>query len=325
MARIFHDQDAPEIAERVAVIGYGNQGSSWAMNLRDSGAEVVVGTISDASRERASEAGFPATDIGDAVRGADLVCVLIPDEVMPAAIGEHVGPDLRPGSALCFASGYALAYDQVTVPEEVDVVLVAPRMLGAGVRETYVDGSGFCAFVSVERDATGRAQDRMLAIARGIGATRRGALEMGARQEALLDLFIEQAISPALTKVWSDAAIVLLETGIPLEAVLVEFYLSGEVERAYRALREIGYEAQTSMHSETSQYGTLSRAERFADLDVAERMRAVRAEIDSGAFAAEWAAEQAAGYPRFNELKKADPRALMTDLEADVRAAFEPR
>jgi ketol-acid reductoisomerase len=327
MARVFKDADAPldPIAtRRVAVVGYGNQGRAWALNLRDSDVDVTVGTIRDASQDEAREDGFPATEIGEAVRGAGVVCLLVPDEIMGDVVAEHVAPGLEAGNVLCFASGYAVAYGEVDVPEDVDVVMVAPRMIGVGVRESYVDGSGFIAFAGVERDASGSAWDACLAIARGLGATRRGCLEMTFAQEALIDLFMEQAIAPALGKVWRDGALALLEAGLPLEAILAEFVLSGEVERTYRALREIGYERQSKLHSQTSQYGTLSRAERFADLDLAARMREVIREIGSGTFAKEWAAERAAGYPRLTELREAGPFAEITAMEDEIRQRFEP-
>ena len=211
---------------------------------------------------------------------------------MGEAVAEHVRPSLRPGAAICFASGYAVAFGEVDLPDDTDLVMVAPRMIGVGVRETYEDGTGFIAFLGVERDATGNAWPLALGIARGVGATRRGCVEMTFAQEALIDLFVEQGIAPALQKVWRDAALVLLERGIPLEAVLAEFYLSGEIERTYRAMREIGPTKQWQFHSPTSQYGTMSRADRFDGLDTAERMRRAAEEIASGEFAKEWAAER---------------------------------
>jgi ketol-acid reductoisomerase len=235
-----------------------------------------------------------------------------------------VRPSLKPGATICFASGYAVAFGEVDLPEDADLVMVAPRMIGVGVRESYEDDSGFIAFLGVERDASGRAWQTALAIARGVGATKRGCVEMTFAQEALIDLFVEQGIAPALQKVWRDAALVLLERGIPLEAVLAEFYLSGEIERTYRAMREIGPTKQWQLHSPTSQYGTMSRADRFEGLDTAERMRRAAEEIASGTFAKEWAAERAAGYPRFNELKQADGRDALMDLEDTVRSSFEP-
>lgn len=321
--RIFHDDDAPPDALRdatVAVIGYGNQGSAWAKNLRDSGLDVIVGTISDDSRARAADDGFPAHEVADAAREARVVCALIPDEVMRAAIDEHIGPNLQDGDVLCVASGYVPTFEDPAIPEGVDLILIAPRMLGAGVRDAYLEGAGFITFVSAERDASGHAHARMLCLAHALGGTRRGAIELDARSEAVLDLFIEQGISAALAKVWSDGALALLEAGIPLEAILVEYYLSGEIEFAYRSLRTIGYEAQSRLHSETSQYGSLSRARRFADLDTLERMRAIIGDISSGSFASEWTAEREAGYPVLDELRANDPRAALTGFEQELRA-----
>jgi ketol-acid reductoisomerase len=234
MARIFHDSDAPLTpleGKRVAVIGYGNQGRAWALNLRDSKVDVLVGTVADASRRAAQSDGFEAHEVAEAVAVADVVCLLIPDEVMGEAVSSHIADALKPGAVVIFASGYAVAFDEVALPDSVDIGLVAPRMIGVGVRDSYMDGSGFIAFAGVERDATGNALPVTLAIANALGATRRGSVEMTCAQEALIDLFVEQGIAPALQKVWRDAAMVLLEGGIPIEAVLAEFYLSGEIER----------------------------------------------------------------------------------------------
>ena len=327
MVRIFHDDDASLEAldgRRVAIVGYGNQGRSWALNLRDSGIDVVVGTIADSSQKAAADDGFPAHPINEAIDGADVVCLLIPDEVMGEAVAGHVRSSLKPGATICFASGYAVAFGEVDLPDDADLVMVAPRMIGVGVREAYEDGSGFIAFLGVERDASGNAWPTALALARAVGATRRGCVEMTFAQEALIDLFVEQGIAPALQKVWRDAALVLLERGIPLEAVLAEFYLSGEIERTYRAMREMGPTKQWQLHSPTSQYGTMSRANRFDELDVAEVMRRAAEEITSGTFAKEWAAERAADYPRFKELKQADGRDALMDMEDDVRKKFDP-
>ncbi|HJT38442.1 MAG TPA: NAD(P)-binding domain-containing protein [Actinomycetota bacterium] len=327
MARIFHDEDAAADAlagKSVAVVGYGNQGRAWAQNLRDSGVHVRVGTVADTSRAEAEADAFSAREIPDAVAGADVVCLLIPDEVMGDAVASLIAPSLRDGAALCFASGYAVAFDEVKLPDTIDAVLVAPRMIGVGVRDSYVDGSGFIAFVGVEQDPTGNAWQVALGIARALGALRRGSVEMTFKQEALIDLFVEQAIAPGLRKLWSDAAMVLLEAGIPLEAILAEFYLSGEIERTYRAMREIGPTKQWRLHSQTSQYGTMSRAQRFAALDLATPMRAAVEEIGSGAFAREWAGVRADGYKKMKELYEAEGRDALMDFEDDVRSKFEP-
>ena len=327
MARVFHDEDARSDAlagKSIAVIGYGNQGQAWAQNLRDSGLDVRVGTVADSSRAQAAADAFPAHEIPDAVTDADVVCLLIPDEAMGDAVAASVVPSLKPGAAVVFASGYAVAFDEVKLPEANDVVLVAPRMIGVGVRDSYVDGTGFIAFVGVERDATGNAAPIALGVARALGALRRGSVEMTFRQEALIDLFVEQAIAPGLRKLWSDAAMVLLEAGIPLEAVLAEFYLSGEIERTYRAMRELGPTRQWKLHSQTSQYGTMSRAGRFGGLDFATAMRTAVEEINSGSFAREWAGVRADGYRKMKELYEGEGRDALMDFEDEVRTKFEP-
>ena len=189
------DADPAALAEEtVAVIGYGNLGSSMAKNLAGGGLDVVVGNRDDEYRAQAAADGFAVAEIGDAVTNADVIYVLISDEAIPACFGELVAPMLRPGSAVCFASGYCLAYGLVTPPQDVDVLLLAPRMVGSAVRRGSSDG--YVAYVSVERDASGRARQRLLGLALDAGALDRGAFVVSAVDEAALDLFVEQSVGP---------------------------------------------------------------------------------------------------------------------------------
>ena len=168
MAKIYHDDDADLGVLRdqtVAVIGYGNQGRSQALNLRDSGVKVIIGNIQDSARTAAMADDFSVLSIADACAQADIAVLLIPDEIMPAVAEKHVIPNLETGNLLVFASGYNVAFDLITIPPHIDVALVAPRMIGVGVRETYVGGNGFPSFVGVHHDASGNATARMLAIA----------------------------------------------------------------------------------------------------------------------------------------------------------------
>src|SRR2546430_17097026 len=253
MTTILHDGDADVAAlsgASVAVVGYGNQGRSWALNLRDSGLDVSVCVRADASRDQAVADDFTAGALDDA-SAADVVCVLVPDDVIPSL------PLRRPEDGLTIlASGYTLAFDRFDPPG--DVGMVAPRMLGPEVRRCYEEGIGFITAVGVHRDATGAARDRTLAVAKAVGGLRQGAVELTPRQEAVLDLGVEQALSPALTSVHTTFVQVMLEQGIPLEAVLTELILSGEVERTMRLVRESGDAAQFGYHSPTSQYGQLT-------------------------------------------------------------------
>jgi ketol-acid reductoisomerase len=319
MTTIYHEADADLAAldgATVAVIGYGNQGRSWALNLRDSGVAVQVCVRADASRDQAVADGFSPGDLADA-SDADVVCVLIPDDAIPSL-------DLRRGAdALTIvASGYTLAFDRFN--PDGDVGMVAPRMLGPEVRKCYEEGLGFITAVGVHRDVTGRARDRVLAMAKAIGGLRQGAIEMTAMQEAILDLAVEQALAPALTMVNTTFTKVMLEHGIPLEAVVTELTLSGEVERTMRLVRESGYAAQFEFHSPTSQYGQLSRRDAYDDTEVAGTMRRLVDDIASGRFADEWDAERDAGYPNLVRLREQYAGTAVRAFEAELRTRLGP-
>lgn len=314
MTTIFHEPDADLSAldgQRVAVVGYGNQGRPWALNLRDSGLDVTACVRNDDTRTRAEADGFVAADL-EAASEADVLCLLVPDDAIPSL---PLSP--RADALVLVASGYTLAFDRLDAA--CDVSMVAPRMLGPEVRRCYEEGVGFITAVGVHRDATGRAQARTLAVAKAIGGLRQGAIEMTPRQEAILDLGVEQALSPALSRVSQSFMGLMLEQGIPLEAIITELVLSGEVERTYRLLREEGYAAQMEHHSPASQYGQLSRVPQFEHVDVAAPMREIIEGITSGAFADEWDAERDAGFPELHRLKDAAAGPAVRQFEADLR------
>ncbi len=319
MTGFFYEQDADPTAldgRRVAVVGYGNQGRPWALNLRDSGLSVSVHVRADESREQAVADGFEAADI-DSASSADVVCVLVPDDAIP---GLGLAP--RPDALTIVASGYTLAFDRFA--PDGDVAMVAPRMLGPEVRRCYTEGVGFITAVGVHRDVTGTAEARMLAVAGAIGGLRQGAIAMTPHQEAVLDLAVEQLLSPALTHVNATFALVMLEQGVPLEAITTELFYSGEVERNYRLLREEGFVAQLAHHSPASQYGQLSRRGRFDHLDVGTTMRELADDVASGRFADEWDDESAAGAPRLAELRDQHAGEMMRAIEDDLRAKLGP-
>jgi ketol-acid reductoisomerase len=220
------------------------------------------------------------------------------------------------------ASGYTLAFGRLDPPG--DAGMVAPRMLGPEVRACYEEGAGFITAVGVHRDATGRARERVLAVARAIGGLRQGAIEMTAMQEAVLDLGVEQVLSPALTAVNTAFVQTMIEHGIPVEAIVTELVLSGEVERTYRLLREVGYAVQSEFHSPTSQYGQLSRRGRYDHLDFLSTMREIADDIENGTFADEWDAERDAGYPTLTALKEQHAGPAIREYEADLRRRLGP-
>jgi len=290
-ARIFFSNQNPQSSlagKTISIIGYGNQGRAQALNLRDHGANVIVGNINDAFREQAQSDGFKAYDLPEATAMGDYIMLLIPDEVLPAVFEEQIKPQIKPGSVLSFASGYTIAFELICVPTSIDVILVAPRMIGVGVRERFLTKEGFYCFIGIHQDVSGKAQDHLIAITEGIGGMIKPAIEVTFKQEALLDLFNEQAFGPAFGQVLLSSISILTERGIPPEAVLVEMYISEEMAYTYQKMARVGLVRQTLFHSHTSQYGAMSRGIRFRDLDIKKRMENIYDEIDSGSFAKEW-------------------------------------
>jgi ketol-acid reductoisomerase len=320
MTLILNDTDAGIEAltgQRIAVIGYGNQGRSWALNLRDSGMDVGVYARADESRQQAESDGFETKAV-EASSEADVMCLLVPDDIIPML---PLAP--RPEALVIVASGYTLAFDRLD--PDCDSGMVAPRMLGPEVRRCYLEGVGFITAVGVHKDVTGTARARVLAVAKAIGGMRQGAIEMTPRQEAVLDLGVEQALSPALRRVSESFVQVMLEQGIPIEAIITELVLSGEVERTYRLVRLEGGAAQMTHHSPTSQYGQMSRAGSFDHLDLPTKMRELVDEIASGRFADEWDAERDAGYPRLEALRAKAMAPEILAFEEDLRQKLGER
>jgi ketol-acid reductoisomerase len=301
--RFYSSKDVPPRAlegDRVAVVGYGNLGRTVALNLRDSGTSVVVGNRDDEYAARARTEGFEVLSV-EAASKADVVFVLLPDEVIPEAFADTIAPALRSGAAVAFGSGYTLAYDLVTVPDGVDVLLVAPRMAGETARERFERGQGFWAYLNVERDASGKAERRMLGLAAGMGclmdAQGAGALAMDAKMEALLDLYIEQTVGPLLGAAIMTAFEVGRAEGIPAEALVLEMYMSGEFETVFQAFREHGFFKASDAHGPTALYGGMMRTLELERGPLIERFRRVLEEIRRGDFARRFQEERAQGYP----------------------------
>jgi ketol-acid reductoisomerase len=321
--RIFHlDSANPELlrGNTVAVIGYGNQGRAQALNLRDSGLRVLIGNRHDSYARQAEQDNFPVMSPAEAVAQAQFSLLLLPDEVLPKVFKEQIAPHLQAGSALVFASGYAVAFEQINLPAEVDVLLLAPRMIGVGVRERYLTGQGFYCLVGVHQDASGQAQARLLALTWAISKLQKPAIEVSFKQEAILDLFNEQAFGPAFGRVLLTAITVLVENGLPPEAALVEMYLSEEMAYTYQKMAQTGLVRQTQFHSQTSQYGAMSRGVRFMDLDLRSRMQRIFNEIESGAFAREW--QRPLSRLKFAAIRFFAMRQRINHLEQGVRQAL---
>lgn len=327
MATIYYDNDASLDVirgETIAILGYGNQGSAQARNLRDSGLNVIVGNIQDNYADAAVKDGFDVLPIPEASARATALFLLVPDEIMPEIYERDIASHLTSGKLLNFAHGYNIAFHLIVPPPHIDVVMIAPRMIGTGVRDSYVSGEGFPSFVGVHQDASGTAKQRMLALAKAVGSTRAGCLEMSLHDEASLDLFTEQAFGPAFGRVMMTAINTLVEAGYPPEAVLMELYLSGELAYSFLKIRELGMLKQHELHSHTSQYGTISRSVRYADLDplLQQKMRESLDEIRSGAFAQEWSSARVDKLELLKQVRAMQASLPLTKWEDDTRRAF---
>jgi ketol-acid reductoisomerase len=327
MAVVYRDPDANLgllTEKKIAVLGYGNMGRPFALNLRDSAFPVLIGNQSDPYSEQAYGDGFEVTGIADAVVRSDLMFVMLPDEVAPHVYLQEIAPNLRPNDTLIFASGYNIAFGFIEPPPFVDVVLIAPQAIGQSVREGYVAGVGFPSFVAVGQDVSGEAWARVLAAAKALGALHRGAVELSFQQEAELDLFAQQALLPGLYSVLYTAAEVLNREGFPPEAVAISLYLSGELGYIISRWAEIGVLPGLQMLSRTAEYGALSRIERFREVKLNRQMETVLDAIRRGEFAQEWAAEFADGYPRLQALRRLLESAPIWQHEQAALAILKP-
>jgi ketol-acid reductoisomerase len=291
------DIDVAALAgEAVAVLGYGNLGRTAALNLRDSGLKVRVGNRDDSYAALARAENFEVVPLRTAAAD-DVVFVLLPDEVIPEVFASEIAPVLHAGGAVAFGSGYCLAFDLVRPPERVDVLLVAPRMAGTSARERYLVGEGFWACIGVEADRSGRARPRLLGLAGALGALRGGALETSAATEATLDLFVEQTLGPLIGAAIMAAFDVGRQAAIPVEALVMEMYMSGEMESVFKGFRKTGFFRASEDHGPTALFGGITRTLALDQEDLTSRFRTILEDITSGSFARRFQQEAQAGYP----------------------------
>jgi len=320
---VFFDEDADIslLDGVIAIIGYGNQGRAQAQNLRDSGLDVIVGNIRDDYWEAAKSDRFEVLEIQEAVKRARFIMLLIPDEVQPSIFEAEILPVMTPDKILCFASGYNVTFERIPLPPENDVILVAPRMIGAGVRNAFENDRGFYVFIGVHSDVSGKAKQSALSLSKGIGATKPGGaiLEVSFRQETELDLFNEQCFGPAFGQVLTTAVDVAVDAGYPPEAVLVELYMSGELAYTMEKIAKMGTLKQLELHSPTSQYGSMSRGIRYANPELREQMQKSLQEIQDGSFAEEFAKEYELDLEILDDMKEMAQDVPIVVLDKEVR------
>jgi ketol-acid reductoisomerase len=323
MAEIVKAGNVGLLSGKVAVLGYGSQGHAHALNLADSGVEVEVGLRSGStSRAPAEEAGLAVGTPAEAVRGAQLVALLVPDGAQPALYREEVAPNLEPGAALLFAHGFNVHYGRIAPPEGHDVVMVAPKGPGHIVRRLYEEGYGTPAVVAVAQDASGNARDLALAYGAGIGAARAGMVETTFAEETETDLFGEQAVlCGGVTQLIRLSFETLVEAGYQPEVAYYECL--HELKLIVDLIWEGGIERMHYSISDTAEYGSHAVGPTIVDEHVRENMRAALGRIRDGSFAREWIAEMDRGQPSLDEYRRALATTLLEQVGARLRALNE--
>ncbi|QJA05873.1 ketol-acid reductoisomerase [Thermosulfurimonas marina] len=320
--KIYYDQDADLSLlkdQTIAILGYGSQGHAHALNLRDSGLKVIVGLRAGGpSYERAQADGFEVLAPHLACSRAEIIMVLVPDQIQPQLYREAIEPNLSPGKMLMFAHGFNIHYGQIVPPKEVDVTMVAPKGPGHLVRREFERGAGVPCLVAVHQDATGQALARALAYAKGIGGTRAGVIETTFREETETDLFGEQCVLcggvSALIKAGFET---LVEAGYPPE--LAYFECCHELKLIVDLIYEGGLSFMRYSISDTAEYGDLTRGPRIIDQRVKEEMKRILEEIQSGRFAREWILENQAGRPVMNALRRQEAAHPIEEVGARLR------
>jgi ketol-acid reductoisomerase len=306
----------------VAIIGYGSQGHAHALNLNDSGVNVVVGLYPGSkSASKAEAAGLRVLSVAEATTAADLIMILLPDEVQRTVYQEEIVPNLKPGKALAFAHGFNIHFAQVIPPPFVDVLMVAPKGPGHLVRRTYEQGEGVPCLFAVFQDATGQARDRALAYAKGIGGTRAGILETSFREETETDLFGEQVVLcgglSALIKAGFET---LVNAGYQPE--LAYFECLHEVKLIVDLVVEGGLAKMRDSISNTAEYGDYTRGPRIVTDATRSEMTKILQEIQSGQFAREFVLENQAGKPGFTAMRRQEAEHPIEEVGKDLRAMF---
>ncbi|OGS43599.1 MAG: ketol-acid reductoisomerase [Euryarchaeota archaeon RBG_13_57_23] len=326
MAKIYYNKDADLKVlrgKRVAVIGYGIQGRAQSLNLRDSGVDVVLGlNLKDETWKRARADKMRIATIPEAVKSADIVMMLIPDEVQKTVYDKDVAPYLRKGMTLDFAHGFNIHFKRIVPPKNIDVIMVAPKGPGALVRETYLSGIGVPALVAVYQDHSGKAKKTALAIAKGLKATTRGVIETTFDEETETDLFGEQAdLCGGASELIKKSFEVLVEAGYQPE--IAYFEVLHELKLIIDLVQKGGIEGMWDGVSNTAEYGGRTRGPVIIDDRVKAMMKTLLADIRSGKFAKEWVDEHKAGMPTLTKLREEGERSQIEVVGRRIRKMFE--
>jgi ketol-acid reductoisomerase len=323
MATIYYDKDADLSliqSKNVAIIGYGSQGHAHALNLKDSGVNVVVGLADGSkSKAKAQAAGLEVKSVADAAKWADVIMILVPDTTAPKLYRDSIAPHLGAGKTLMFAHGFNIRFGTVDVPKNVDVSMIAPKAPGHRVRELFVEGGGTPALVAIEQDAAGSALPLALSYAKGIGTTRAGVLVTTFKEETETDLFGEQAIlCGGVSELIKAGFKTLVDAGYQPEVAYFECLheLKLIVDLVYRG----GLNYMRYSVSDTAEYGDYTAGPRVIGPEARAEMKKLLAEIQDGTFARKWIKENEDGRPWFNKTRASEQTQLVEDVGARLRA-----
>ena len=325
MAQMYYDADANLDllnGKTVAIIGYGSQGHAHALNLKDSGVSVIVGLYPESKSIAKAEAeGLKVHNVADAAAAADMIMILLPDEVQRTIYENEIKPNLTEGKILAFAHGFNIHFAQIVPPQDVDVVMIAPKGPGHLVRRTYEQGQGVPALFAVYQDASGQARDRAMAYAKGIGGTRAGILQTTFREETETDLFGEQVVlCGGLSALIQKGFETLVEAGYQPE--LAYFECLHEVKLIVDLVVEGGLAKMRDSISNTAEYGDYTRGHRVVNDQTKAEMKKILSEIQSGQFAREFVLENQSGKAGFTAMRRREAEHPIEEVGKDVRAHF---
>jgi ketol-acid reductoisomerase len=321
--KIFYDADANSDAlegKKIAILGYGSQGHAHALNLKESGHDVVVGLRSDSSsREKAEAAGLEVLDTADAASRGDIVMVLLPDEKQGEIWGSEIADGIAEGNLLMFGHGFAIHFGEIEPPPGIDVGMVAPKGPGHLVRRQYQEGKGVPCLLAVHEDATGDAHELVLAYASGIGGGRAGIIETTFKDECETDLFGEQAVlCGGATELVRAGFETLVEAGY--DPRLAYFETLHELKLIVDLMYEKGIQGMRYSISNTAEYGDMTRGPRVITDETRQAMRDILGEIQSGEFAKEWIAENRAGAESFQRMRDESAGHQIEGVGKDLRS-----
>lgn len=322
MSKMYYENEINEQVlkgKKIAIIGYGSQGHAHALNLKESGFDVVVGIRPGKSFDAAKEDGVEVKSVAEAAAEADVIQILLPDERQKAVYEAEIAPHLTAGKALMFAHGFNVHFDQIQPPADVDVFLVAPKGPGHLVRRQFTEGAGVPGLFAIHQDATGQARDLALAYGKGIGSARGGLLETTFAEETVTDLFGEQAVlCGGTTELVKAGFETLVEAGYQPE--LAYFETLHELKLIVDLMFEGGMATMRYSISDTAEWGDYVTGPRIIDASVKARMKEVLTDIQDGTFAKRWIAENENGRPEYTKFKEAGANHQIEEVGAKLRA-----